>query len=158
MAKQPGFFDFDDRMRRLSDLGDRLEAFAEAVDFEMFRSELEAALSYSDGAKGGRLHRHIRADCLQHARRRTQAAQQRGRDGGHQARQAGGRDLVRQAGQGPPEGRAAKRHRSERGREPRAGRSSSAKPDCARMARRFPTAQSRRSAPRRRPASTGVTV
>ncbi|MEL6101954.1 MAG: IS5 family transposase [Pseudomonadota bacterium] len=54
MARQPGFFDFDERMRRLSDLGDRLEAFAEAVDFEMFRSELEAALSYSDGAKGGR--------------------------------------------------------------------------------------------------------
>ncbi|MEO0625294.1 MAG: transposase, partial [Pseudomonadota bacterium] len=41
-------------MRRLSDLGDRLEAFVEEVDFEMFRSELEAALSYSDGAKGGR--------------------------------------------------------------------------------------------------------
>lgn len=54
MAKQPGFFDFDDRMRRLSDLGDRLEAFAEAVDFELFRADLEAALSYSDGAKGGR--------------------------------------------------------------------------------------------------------
>ncbi|MEM7026499.1 MAG: IS5 family transposase [Pseudomonadota bacterium] len=54
MAKQPGFFDFDDRMRRLSDLGDRLEAFAEAVDFELFRADLEAALNYSDGAKGGR--------------------------------------------------------------------------------------------------------
>jgi len=54
MAKQPGFFDFDDRMRRLSDLGDRLEVFAEVVDFELFRADLEAALNYSDGAKGGR--------------------------------------------------------------------------------------------------------
>ena len=54
MARQPGFFDLDDRMKRLSDLGDRLEAFSEAVDFEMFRPELETALNYSDGARGGR--------------------------------------------------------------------------------------------------------
>lgn len=53
MPRQPGFFDFDDRMRRPSELGDRLEAFAEAVDFEMFRPELEAALNRSVGTKGG---------------------------------------------------------------------------------------------------------
>jgi transposase, IS5 family len=54
MARQPGFFDVDERLRRLSDLGDRLEAFGQVVDFELFRPELEAALCYSDGAKGGR--------------------------------------------------------------------------------------------------------
>jgi transposase, IS5 family len=31
-----------------------LEAFAAAVDFEMFRPELDRALAYSDGSKGGR--------------------------------------------------------------------------------------------------------
>ncbi len=54
MRSQPGFFDVDDRLRRLSDLGDQLEAFRAAVDFEMFRPGLVAALSYSDGAQGGR--------------------------------------------------------------------------------------------------------
>jgi IS5 family transposase len=34
MRRQPGFFDVDDRLRRLSDLGDQLEAFGTAVDFE----------------------------------------------------------------------------------------------------------------------------
>ena len=34
MRGQPGFFDFDDRLKRLSDLGDQLEAFRAAVDFE----------------------------------------------------------------------------------------------------------------------------
>jgi IS5 family transposase len=54
MRGQPGFFDIDERLQRLSDLGDQLEAFAVAVDFEMFRSDLMAALDYSDGAQGGR--------------------------------------------------------------------------------------------------------
>ena len=54
MAGQPGFFDVDERLRRLSDLGDQLEAYGRVADLEMFRPELEAALSYSDGAKGGR--------------------------------------------------------------------------------------------------------
>ena len=40
--------------KRLSDLGDQLKAFTAAVDFEVFRPELEAALACSDGAKGGR--------------------------------------------------------------------------------------------------------
>ncbi len=54
MARHPGLFDVDDRLRRLSDIGDQLEAFATVVDFEMFRPELDAALDYSDGARGGR--------------------------------------------------------------------------------------------------------
>src|SRR5690625_4668157 len=54
MAKAPGLFDVDERLRRLSDIGDQLEAFAAVVDFEMFRPELVAALGYRDGAKGGR--------------------------------------------------------------------------------------------------------
>ncbi len=54
MGGQPGFFDVEDRLKRLSDLGDQLEAFSAAVDFEMFRPTLDAALAYSDGAKGGR--------------------------------------------------------------------------------------------------------
>src|SRR5438270_12308902 len=54
MWGQPGFFDIDDRLRRLSDLGDQLEAFRVVLDFEIFRPELDAALAYSDGARGGR--------------------------------------------------------------------------------------------------------
>src|SRR5580704_9799774 len=54
MRDQPGFFDIDDRLKRLSDLGDQLEAFRVVVDFETFRPELNAALSYSNGSQGGR--------------------------------------------------------------------------------------------------------
>lgn len=49
-----GFFDIDERLKRLSDLGDHLEAFAGAVDFEIFRADLVQALAYSDGSQGGR--------------------------------------------------------------------------------------------------------
>ena len=54
MKKQPGLFDVDERLKRLSDIGDQLEAFSAVVEFEMFRPELEAALRYGDGSKGGR--------------------------------------------------------------------------------------------------------
>ena len=54
MARTPGLFDVDERLQRLSDIGDQLEAFLRVVDFEMFRPELDAALGYGDGAKGGR--------------------------------------------------------------------------------------------------------
>ena len=54
MAREPGFFDFDERLQRLSDIGDQLEAYGEAVDFELFRLQLEATLDYSDGSNGGR--------------------------------------------------------------------------------------------------------
>lgn len=42
MAVQPGLFDVEARLRRLSDIGDALEAYAAAVDFELFRPDLEA--------------------------------------------------------------------------------------------------------------------
>src|SRR5215467_2302428 len=54
MAGQPGFFDGDDRLKALSASGDPLERLALVVDFEVFRGELEAALSRSDRSKGGR--------------------------------------------------------------------------------------------------------
>lgn len=54
MRGQSGLFDVDDRLKRLSDLGDQLEAFGAAVDFEIFRADLVGALAYSDGAQGGR--------------------------------------------------------------------------------------------------------
>lgn len=52
-ARQPGLFDMDERLRRLSDIGDQLEAFSAVVDFEIFRPWLDAALAYGDGTKGG---------------------------------------------------------------------------------------------------------
>ncbi len=45
MRGQPGFFDADERMKRLSGLGDHLEAFSRAVYFEMLRPDLVAALA-----------------------------------------------------------------------------------------------------------------
>ena len=54
MAGQAGFFDVDDRLKRLSDLGDQLNAFAKVIDFELFRPDLLEALAYSSGAQGGR--------------------------------------------------------------------------------------------------------
>ena len=51
---QPGFFDFDERLKRLSDIGDQLAAYARVVDFELFRADLVQALNYADGSKGGR--------------------------------------------------------------------------------------------------------
>jgi transposase len=51
---QVGFFDARDRFARLSEIGDQLEAFGKAVDFELFRRDLLAALNYRSGAQGGR--------------------------------------------------------------------------------------------------------
>src|SRR3954469_13743062 len=48
MSRQLGFFDVEERLRRLSDLGDQLEAFAAAVDFELFRPALDGALACAD--------------------------------------------------------------------------------------------------------------
>jgi hypothetical protein len=50
MVRQPGFFDLDERYRALSAAGDPLERLAVAVDFELFRAELGAALGRSDRA------------------------------------------------------------------------------------------------------------
>ena len=54
MARQPGFFDLDERYRALSAAGDSLERLARAVDFELFREELAALLQRSDRSRGGR--------------------------------------------------------------------------------------------------------
>jgi IS5 family transposase len=53
-AGASGVFDVDNRLQRLSDLGDQLEAFRSAADFELFRPELNAALAYADRTEGGR--------------------------------------------------------------------------------------------------------
>ena len=50
---QPDFFDVEERLARLRGLGDQLEAFFRTVDFKVFRPDLEKALAYSDGRKGG---------------------------------------------------------------------------------------------------------
>ena len=52
--KQGGFFDVEERLARLSGLGDQLEAFSQTVNFEVFGPDLEQALAYSDGGKGER--------------------------------------------------------------------------------------------------------
>ena len=54
MPGQRGFFDVDERYRALSAVGDPLERLAAVVDFEVFRADLDAALTRSDRAKGGR--------------------------------------------------------------------------------------------------------
>ena len=54
MAGQPGFFDGDERLKALSTAGDPLERLSLVVDFEVFRGELEVALSRSDRSRGGR--------------------------------------------------------------------------------------------------------
>ena len=54
MSGQPGFFDTQERLRALSAAGDPLERLSAAVDFGLFRAELEAALRRSDRSKGGR--------------------------------------------------------------------------------------------------------
>jgi IS5 family transposase len=54
LGRQAGFFDIDERLQRLSALGDQLEAYGRTVNFELFRPDLEAALAYGDGSRGGR--------------------------------------------------------------------------------------------------------
>ena len=54
MVAQPGFFDLEDRLARLSAKGDELERLSAVVEFELFRPELERAVPRADRAKGGR--------------------------------------------------------------------------------------------------------
>lgn len=54
MSGQPGFWDFEDRLRELSAQGDPLEKLAATVDFEMFRPALRKATARRDPSKGGR--------------------------------------------------------------------------------------------------------
>lgn len=41
---QAGFFDVEERLARLSGLGDQLEAFSQTVGFEVFRPDLGSGL------------------------------------------------------------------------------------------------------------------
>lgn len=54
MGRQLGFWDVERRLRELSSQGDPLEKLAATVDFEIFRSDLEAALPPRDPGRGGR--------------------------------------------------------------------------------------------------------
>jgi hypothetical protein len=54
MTDLRGLFDADERLQRFSAAGDPLERLAAVVDFELFRSKLDAAPGRSDRAKGGR--------------------------------------------------------------------------------------------------------
>jgi IS5 family transposase len=54
MAVHRGLVDLDRRYAALSAAGDPLERLAVVIDFELFRTELEAALARSDRARGGR--------------------------------------------------------------------------------------------------------
>ena len=54
MSLQRGFFDLDERYQRLSEAVDPLERLLDLVDFEMFRGDIERALSYKSGSHGGR--------------------------------------------------------------------------------------------------------
>ena len=54
MVAQPGFFDLEERLARLSAKGDELERLGAVVDFGLFRPELERAVPRADRAKGGR--------------------------------------------------------------------------------------------------------
>jgi transposase, IS5 family len=54
MVGQPGLFDWERRYAALSAAGDPLERLALAIDFELFRDELDAALARSDRTRGRR--------------------------------------------------------------------------------------------------------
>ena len=54
IGRTPGFFDVDERLSELTAKGDDLERVKALVNFEMFRSELEAAVPRADRSKGGR--------------------------------------------------------------------------------------------------------
>jgi IS5 family transposase len=52
--RQTGLFGLSDHLKRLSAHGDPLEELGRIIDFEGFRPTLVAALTYGDGARGGR--------------------------------------------------------------------------------------------------------
>lgn len=43
MRRQPGFFDFDERLKELSAKGDVLERLSCIIDFELFQPDLTCA-------------------------------------------------------------------------------------------------------------------
>ena len=54
MDNASGLFGLSDHMKRISEDGDPLEILEGVIDFEWFRTLLDEALNYGDGAKGGR--------------------------------------------------------------------------------------------------------
>ena len=54
MAKQPGFWSVEDRLKELSAQGDPLEKLTQIVDFEMFRPIVTESLGPNDRRQGGR--------------------------------------------------------------------------------------------------------
>jgi IS5 family transposase len=54
MGRQAGFFDLEERLAGLSAKGDGLERLSAAVDFELFRPELERSVPRADRSQGGR--------------------------------------------------------------------------------------------------------
>ena len=68
MARQAELFDIDERPRRLSDLGDQLEAYASAVGLEIFRADLDRAVQAETD---------LRLDVDQHSKNRIVKSVQR---------------------------------------------------------------------------------
>ena len=64
MDRQRGFFDLDERYRKLSEVGDPLTRLKELVDFELFYPALSVTLKHSDRSKGGRSFRAARSNSL----------------------------------------------------------------------------------------------
>ena len=53
MRGQAGFFDVDERLKQLSAKSDNLERLNAAVDFVLFRADLERAVPRLERAKNG---------------------------------------------------------------------------------------------------------
>jgi len=53
--RELGFFDEDDRLKRLSEMGDPLEKIAKTMDFEIFRAILNKTMEKKDRGVGGRM-------------------------------------------------------------------------------------------------------
>jgi hypothetical protein len=51
MSRPLSFFDTDDWLRSLSEAGDPLERLSTAIDFELFRPELESVLDRGKGSR-----------------------------------------------------------------------------------------------------------
>ena len=65
MVKSPGLFDVDERLRRLSDIGDQLEAYASADKPTSWRCRSEKGSSLEDlDYSAGRARFEVRAIAL----------------------------------------------------------------------------------------------
>ena len=53
MRGQPGFFDFDDRLKRLSDLGDQLETFQVGCGFRAVSAGVKSGAQLHRPDEGG---------------------------------------------------------------------------------------------------------